>query len=131
MPNQKNKLTAFDQAHPPVLSMRHNSFQTAYPSIASLKMTVQEGTGMPGVIKKTQSFTENDFRDTVDCSNYACKNGGAYLRRVLADAVDNNVPTIDTTLCCAGSEATRRCDHNFHIMATIIYKSEASSPNQS
>lgn len=130
MPQKNAKLTAFDQAHPPALSTRHNSVQEAYPTVASLKIKVEEGTGMPGVIKKTHHFSEHNWRDTVDCSNSLCKGGGVYLRSPFAEAVDKRKPTIKTTLYCAGTEENRRCDHTFDIEAEIHYKPAVPSPTQ-
>jgi hypothetical protein len=69
MANKNDKLTAFDQAHSAAMETVHDSFQDAYPTVASLRMQVEERTGMPGVVKRTHIFTERDFRDTVDCSN--------------------------------------------------------------
>jgi hypothetical protein len=118
----------------PVFSRKVNSFQEAYPTVASLRAEVSESEIGLGGSRGSWTFTEHNFQHAVNCSNSVCYGGGVELGWILHDMVRSRKTEHEETKMCQGYEGSpkgrrryRRCLNTFHIKIHVVYRDDEES----
>lgn len=119
-----------------VFSQKVDSFEKAYPTIASLRVEVTESELGFGGSPRTWTFTERNFRHAVNCSNSLCYGGGVEIGWIIHDMAREKKTDHEEVKMCQGYEGSpkgkrryRSCVHSFRIKAHVEYKAEPK-PNQ-
>lgn len=121
-----------------VFSKKVDSFQEAYPTIASLRIEITEQEFGLGSSSQTTSFSEKDFRHAVNCSNSSCSGGGVELGWILHDMARDKQAEYEGTKKCQGYEGSpkgrrryRSCTHSFQIKIHAEHKSDSKMQDKS
>lgn len=129
MSRDREKLTERINNTDYVFSKKVNSFQEAYPTIASLRIEVTESSFGFGSSSRTWTFTEANFRHAINCSNSMCYGDGVELGWMLHDMVRKKQIQHEERKGCQGYEGSpkgrrryRSCLHSFQIKAQVEYK---------
>jgi len=100
------------------------TFSEAFPSVERADIDVTEvARGRSG----SQSFTEKNAREFVDCSNPACFGGGVSVGAVLRDMIVARSTQASERQMCRGYVGSRRrragdCPHVFTVRASVEYR---------
>lgn len=122
-------LSDYMQQHPSVFAGPGVPFSQAFPEVEELNLTVVEE-GMPTFERVgAWTFTKENIRAAVDCSNTTCCNGGFNISRFIQAAIRSRATESEETLPCAGYEGSpggrvkrRSCLHCFTAKVQIRYK---------
>jgi len=120
-----------------VFSRKVDSFEEAYPTIASLRVEVTESDLGFGRSPRTWPFTERNFQHAVNCSNPMCYGGGVEIGWMIHDMARNKETDREESKMCQGYEGSpkgrkryRSCLHSFRIKVHVKYKEEGDSREQ-
>jgi hypothetical protein len=109
------------------LRTKFNSLTEAYPSIAKLRVTVDQHDGF---VKKgvTRIMTETTYSDAVKCNNRLCRLGGVDLGNFLSELVQGRKAEGSLKKTCQGYETSAKsCMHRFEVKIHIDYKPEQAA----
>lgn len=129
--DKREKLTDRINKSEYVFSRKVDSFEEAYPTIASLRVEVTEEEIGLSSASRTWTFTEKNFIHAVNCSNSMCYGGGVEIGWMIHDMARNKQTDHEEIKRCEGYEGSpkgrrryRSCLHAFHIKAHVEYKED-------
>lgn len=117
------------QQHPSIFAGPAMPFNQAFPEVEELKLTVVEEQMLSTGHLSTWTFTKENIREAVNCSNGACCNGGFNVSHFIQAAIRARQTDAEETRKCAGYEGSpggrvkrRECLHCFTAKAQIKYR---------
>jgi hypothetical protein len=117
----------FNRTHHPLLR-EASSFKDAFREIKNVNVVVHEkGEGVFSDFNET-TFSENSFREMVDCSNSMCYNGGVSIGHLVRRMVRSEETDFQMAKVCQGFEGSqkgktkyRSCLNTFTVKIHIEY----------
>ncbi|MBY6278240.1 hypothetical protein [Symbiobacterium thermophilum] len=114
---------------------RPGSFQEAFPTIKSLKVTVEEYDGP--WLDRTYHYDEHTAAQYINCHNPLCYNGGFNLGQQLWFMTEAGETTLEHTFFCQGYEGSPKgrirygsCDRRFKVKIEIVYREDTDEPGK-
>ena len=127
--SERDKLTDVLHQTEPLLGGKTDSFEKAYPAVASLRVEVLETEMVWPNQHAAYTFTEKNFCHAVNCSIPVCFGGGIEIGWLIHDAVSKKLTQVEDGRRCRGNEGSprgrriyRTCQHKFIVKATIEYR---------
>lgn len=109
----------------PFFGKNHNSFQSAFPDVKSIDVTLEESDMVE--TQKTRHYNIDTISGQEPCSNALCTQRGIRLDRLVGEMVYNDDTDAEFTESCKGVEKKGQnrhlnCPHMFEVEIEIEYK---------